>query len=120
MDPKKFTADHDNEFFWGGRYQDFSKGHLLWFEPHSVKLNGVKGVSTFMELTRQDGKIDYGYFAASRGNRKTADSSDLKMYVIRDSKNAISKGIKPMDKDEFIKLAETIAASVKQRPTDAH
>jgi hypothetical protein len=36
------------------------------------------------------------------------------VYVIRDSHNA--KGKEPMPKDEFLKMAETIAASVKRRP----
>ena len=39
------------------------------------------------------------------------------MFVIRDAKNAIAKGVKPMEKEQFIELAQAVAASVKKRPT---
>lgn len=59
--------------------------------------------------------IDYGYFATARGNPKD-NTPDLSFYVIQESSHAIAKGIKPLTKDEVLELAETIAASVKQRP----
>jgi len=38
------------------------------------------------------------------------------LYVMRDAANARAKGIEPMQKDEFLKMAREIAASVKRRP----
>lgn len=70
-----------------------------------------------MELTRDDDTVDYGFFAAARGDpNKEADPTNVQMFVIRDAKNAIAKGIKPMGKNEFLKLAQAVAASVKKRP----
>jgi hypothetical protein len=73
-----------------------------------------------MKLTRQDDQIDYGYLAASAGDHLAKeDTPRLMLYVIRDAKNAQAKGIEPIGKDEFFKLAKDIAASVKRRPVVA-
>jgi hypothetical protein len=118
MDPDKFTADYDNWNFWHQNYQDRKKGRLIWLKPHTVELDGIKGVSTFMELTREDDSIDYGYFASARGDAsKESDPTNIQMFVIRRASVARAKGIEPVSKDEFIKMAESIAASVKRRPT---
>lgn len=96
----QFAKDGKNEWPRGGR---------------PVTLAGYKGLSSFVKFIRPDDKIDYGYAAVVRGDPNAKeDTPDLMVYVIRDSNNA--KGKEPMPKDEFLKMAETIAASVKRRP----
>jgi Tle cognate immunity protein 4 C-terminal domain len=113
-----FTPEYKTNFFWTQRYQSRKSVKMLWHHLHDVKLDGRKGVASFVELTREDDTIDYGYLAVVRGdpNAKT-DTPDLMLYVVRDAKNAIAKGKQPIDKAEFLEMAEAIAASVKHRPT---
>lgn len=95
-----FAKDGKNEWARGG---------------HPVTLAGYKGLSSFVKFIRHDDAVDYGYAAVVRGDpHAKEDTPDLMVYVIRDSHNA--KGKEPMPKDEFLKMAETIAASVKRRP----
>ena len=95
-----FAKDAKNEWARGG---------------HPVTLAGYKGLSSFVKFIRHDDTVDYGYAAVVRGDPNAKDDTpDLMVYVIRDSQNA--KGKEPMPKDEFLKMAETIAASVKRRP----
>ena len=95
-----FAKDGKNEWARGG---------------HPVTLAGYKGLSSFVKFIRHDDAVDYGYAAVVRGDPNAKeDTPDLMVYVIRDSHNA--KGKEPMPKDEFLKMAETIAASVKRRP----
>lgn len=122
FNPRKFTAEYDNEFFWTLNYQEPKKYRPAWHWPplRSIRLAGMDGKASFMELTRHDDTIDYGFFAAARGDpNMEADPTNVQMFVIRDAKNAIAKGVKPMEKDEFIKLAQAVAASVKKRPVTA-
>ncbi|AIY40556.1 hypothetical protein LT85_1398 [Collimonas arenae] len=91
----------------------------VWDFPikRSVTLAGQKGLASFVKITR-DGNIDYGYFATVRGDPKAkADTPDLRLYVIQEGSKAKAKGIEPIGKEEFLKIAETIAASVQRRPT---
>jgi hypothetical protein len=118
MDPDKFTAKHDNDFFWTQRYQRGQKTvRMLWLTLHSLELDGKKGESSFVELARDDGSVDYGFFAAARADARNADQTDLQLLVIRNGQRSASKGLAPMSKDEFLKLSETVAASIKRRPT---
>lgn len=95
-----FAKDGKNEWARGG---------------HPVTLAGYKGLSSFVKFIRHDDVVDYGYAAVVRGDPNAKeDTPDLMVYVIRDSHN--TKGKEPMPKDEFLKMAETIAASVKRRP----
>lgn len=117
MNPKKFTPEAKTEFFWFQNYQDPNKFKWIWKKPKDVTLAGYKGVASFVELERRDGTIDYGYLAVVRGEPTAKeDTPDLMLYVIRDAKNATAKGMKPVDKDRFIEMAQAIAASVKRRP----
>jgi hypothetical protein len=124
FNPGKFTAEYDNEFFWGQRYQDRKEYRSIWSWPYlrSIKFAGMEGKSSFVELIRNDdsSSMDYGFFAAARGDpAKDPDPTNIQMFVIRDAKNAIAKGMKPLEKDEFIKLAQAVAASVRKRPVTA-
>ena len=117
QDPSKFTPEYKTEFFWRQQYQDPVSGRNLANGTGEIKFNNRKGIATFLELTRKDKTIDYGYSVVANGDPNAKeDTPDLMMYVIRDAKNAIAKGKEPIGKDEFLKLAQTIAASVKHRP----
>jgi Tle cognate immunity protein 4 C-terminal domain len=113
-----YAPEYKTNFFWTQRYQSRKSVKMLWHHLHDVKLDGRKGVASFVELTRDDDTIDYGYLAVVRGDPDAkTDTPDLMLYVIRDAKNAIAKGKQPIDKAEFLEMAEAIAASVKHRPT---
>lgn len=120
QDPAKFTAAYRAYFFWNQDYQDRnSMRSLLPFEKSFEKttLAGQPALKTFIELTRTDDVTkDFGYLVAARGDPDAKeDRPDLMLYVIQDSLNARKRGIEPLGKDAFYKLAETIAASVKRR-----
>ena len=67
---------------------------------------------------RKDDTVDYGYLVVTKGDPAAKeDTPDLMLYVVQDSKNAKAKGIAPMEKEAFLSMAQTIAASVKRRPT---
>lgn len=125
QNPNTFTAKGKANFFWAQRYQTHRGIKSLWSFNQTFKdttLAGQKGVKTFVELTREDKEQtkDYGYLVAVRGDPDAKeDTPDLMLYVIQDSINATKRGIKPLSKDEFLDMAETIAASVKRRETNS-
>lgn len=115
---RKPSTEHDNEFFWTLAYQSPDKYRSLWHWPYlqNVKLAGINGKSSFMELTREGGTIDYGYFASARTDEtQKNDWTNVQIFVIRNAKNAITKDLQPIDKDEFLKMAQAIATSIKIR-----
>lgn len=120
IDPAKVTPVRKVEFFWEQNYRDaYRYGDYLWRAMHDVKLANVKGKGIPMEMTRRDGTIDYGYFAAANGDPNAKeDTPNLQFYVLQNSQKAISQGIKPLEKKEFLKLVEEIAASIRHRPTE--
>ncbi|MGJ7529985.1 T6SS immunity protein Tli4 family protein [Variovorax sp. GB1P17] len=116
--PDKVTPEAQIDFFWRQSYQDPKRMESIWQFLRPIKLANVSGKASLVQLTRSDDQIDYGYLAVAEGDPDAEeDTPNLMLYVIRDAKNAKAKGIEPLDKDEFIKLAQTIAASVKHRPT---
>ncbi len=116
--PQRFTTQYDNEFWWRLNYRQHKYLKPIWRDLRETTLAGIAGHASLMELTRDDDTTDYGYFASARGDAgKEPDPTNLQMFVIRDAKNARARGIEPMGKDEFIKLAQVVAASVKKRPT---
>jgi hypothetical protein len=118
-DPDRLSPEYKTQFFWSQDYQSPKAWRHLWPSLHEVRLDGRKGVASFVELKRQDNTIDYGYLAVVRGDREAQqDTPDLMLYVIRDAKNAIANGRRPIDKDELLRMAEAIAASVRRRPID--
>lgn len=122
QNPAKFTPEDKSNFFWTQRYQDRQSVASEWLVRYpSATLAGHKGVKSFVRLIRLDGKTrDYGYLVAVRGDPQAKeDQPDLMLYVIQDSLNARKQGIEPLDKDAFLKMAETIAASVTRRQVGA-
>jgi hypothetical protein len=112
-EPKAVTVG-----FWSQQLTQAKEVRPLW-EPstRAVTLAGYGGLASFVQLTREDGSIDYGYLAVVRGDPNAKeDTPDLMLFIIRDGKAAKAKGKMALGKDEFIKMAETIAGSVKRRP----
>lgn len=124
VDPKANPAVYDPESisddFWS-RYDDIYRKSLrgVWNIPYKrAKLDNSKGVESFVKIVRKDDTVDYGYLVVTKGDPAAKeDTPDLMLYVVQDSKNAKAKGIAPMEKEAFLSMAQTIAASVKRRPT---
>jgi hypothetical protein len=104
--------------FWSQLLTQAKEVLPLWVPTtRSVKLAGYTGLASFVQLTRDDNTVDYGYLAVVRGDPKAKeDTPDLMLYVVQDSKQAKAKGKEPMSKDAFIAMAEGVAASVRRRP----
>jgi len=117
--PEVFTAIYKSNFFWTQDYQDYdSIENLLKFRRHNnIPFAGQRAVESKVRMIRTD-KIteDFGYLVVTQGNPDAkVDTPDLMLYVIRDAQQAIKRGIKPVPKKEFFKLARQIADSVKHR-----
>lgn len=120
MNAEKFTAKYKAYQFWMQRFQVRSAMRsLLPFDQDflTTSFAGQRGVKTFVQLTSEDEVTqDLGYLIAVRGDPEAKeDKPDLMFAVLQNSINARKRGIEPLDKDAFYKLAETIAASVKRR-----
>ncbi|MDB5802373.1 MAG: hypothetical protein JWL63_3312 [Rhodocyclales bacterium] len=120
FDPEKLTPVAKADSFW--TYYDSSDRKSLrsvWNDPYRrITLANSKGVESFVRIIRKDDTEDFGYLVVARGDPDAKeDTPDLMLYVIRDTKNAKAKGIEPISKDAFLEMAQTIAASVKRRPT---
>jgi hypothetical protein len=113
-EPKPATVS-----FWSQLLTQAKEVKPLWTPTtRSVKLAGYTGVASFVQLTRADNTVDYGYLAVVRGDPKAKeDTPDLMLYVVQDSKQAKVKDKEPISKDAFIAMAEGVAASVRRRPT---
>ncbi|MDB5802375.1 MAG: hypothetical protein JWL63_3314 [Rhodocyclales bacterium] len=121
QNPEKFTPVSQSDFFWTQRYGSGVRKSVrsIWAIPYrNIDFAGQKGVESFVRIIRGDDAEDFGYLAVVRGDPDAKkDTPDLMLYVIRDAKNSTAKGIEPVSKDAFLEIAQTIAASVKRRPT---
>jgi Tle cognate immunity protein 4 C-terminal domain len=119
-DPHVYDPKAKSDDFWA-RYDSAYRKSLrsVWSTPYKqIKLAGSVGVESFVKIVREDGSEDYGYLAVGRGDPDAEiDTPDLMLYVIQNSKKAKAQGVTPLDKDAVLKMAQTIAASVKRRPT---
>lgn len=113
----KITPAAKIDFFWRQRYQNTIEAEYLWSFMRPIKLANVWGKAAAVKMTRRGGETDFGYYAVANGDPDAKeDTPNLELYVIQDSKNAKSKGIEPMNKEDFLELAQKIAASVRHRP----
>jgi hypothetical protein len=109
-------AVQDSVFFWTQNYRNRSSVCSLWKVPHPIERQGIVGAATFVELERRDGTVDYGYFASFWGTPDSAlAATQIKMFVIRDAQVAKAKGLKPVDRDQLLDMAEAVMRSVKVR-----
>ena len=119
QDPAKLTAVYKSNFFWTQDYRSYdSIKNLLTLRRHNtIEFAGQKGVESMVSMIRKDKATeDYGYLVVTDGDPHAGNQKpELMLYVIRDAKNAEKRGMKPIGKDEFFKLAREIAASVKLR-----
>ena len=121
QDPAKLTASYKSNFFWTQDYRSYDsiKNLLTLRRYNPIDFAGQKGVESMVSMIRKD-KVtqDYGYLVVTDGDPNAGTKKpELMLYVIRDAKNAEKRGMKPIGKDEFFKLAREIAASVKLRPS---
>ena len=121
QDASKFTSDYITDSFWT-YYGEYGKIKVksLWSLPvyRHTQLAGQKALESFARIQREDGEEDFGYFSTARGDPNSKEyRPDLRFYVIRQAKHAKDKGIEPIGKEAFLKMAQAIAASVKRRPT---
>jgi len=118
--PAVYDPESISDSFWS-RYDNTYRKSLrsVWSSPYKhIKLANSKGLESFVKIVRKDDAVDYGYLVVTKGDPAAKeDTPDLMLYVIQDSKNAKAKGIAPMEKEAFLSMAQTIAASVKRRPT---
>lgn len=98
---------------WQQQAHSSRKIDLSFGRYHTIKLDGRSGTGSFVEITRKDGTLDYGYAAVVNGDHTApTDAPQLMFYVIRTASRA--KG-KPVSKNELKDMAYKIAASIKRR-----
>ena len=121
QDPAKLTASYKSNFFWTQDYRSYDsiKNLLTLRRYNPIDFAGQKGVESMVSMIRKD-KVtqDYGYLVVTDGDPNAGTKKpELMLYVIRDAKTSEKRGMKPIGKVEFFKLAREIAASVKLRPS---
>jgi len=114
MSREKQSAEYDNEFFWSQNYQQRKGLQYVWRGTRII--DGIVGYATEVRLLRNDGTVDFGFYAAAFGDDREPASSSYRMFVIRDAANAKAKDLEPMNHDEFVKLAHAVVGSLKHRP----
>lgn len=103
--------------FWSQLLTSVKQVKPLWSPTtRPSTLAGYSGVSSFVQLTREDETIDHGFLVIVRGDPKAKeDKPDLMLYIVQDGKLARSRGKQPMTREAFIATAEAVAASVRRR-----
>jgi len=118
--PAVYEPESISNSFWS-RYNSTNRKSVrsVWSRPYRhIKLANSKGLESFVKILRKDDTVDYGYLVVTKGDPAAKeDTPDLMLYVIQDSNNAQAKGVAPMEKEDFLSMAQTIAASVKHRAT---
>ena len=119
--PETVTNEYRTSDYWDQRSVSVHKFKTMWHRPFStrpVKLSGQDGLASFVSVIREKGdETDYIYQAVARGNPETPETApDVRLVVEQTRANAIKRNIQPLTQDEFLKLAEAIAASVAVRP----
>lgn len=82
---------------------------------NGVQLAGRRGLSSFVTITRTDGSVDFGYFAAARGDVVKSDAPDINLYVITQSSDARSKNVAPLEEKDFVEIVKTVTESIQLR-----
>jgi hypothetical protein len=106
--------------FWS-QYQgpgDTTTVRSIWKIPstHSITLAGRSGLASFVVAVRPDGTMDYGYLAIANSGVGEPKNT-LQLLIIQTSAHAQAAGITPLDKENFLRLAEMIAKSIRPRLT---
>ncbi|WP_374402838.1 T6SS immunity protein Tli4 family protein [Niveibacterium sp.] len=118
---RDLTAAQEVQKFWEFRHADPSDRQVRLLSPHmpglkqfpDVVIANYEGKRSFVEITRQNGSLDYGYMAFVKGDSNAKeDKPDLLLYVIRNAERA--RGT-PLNRNEVEAIANHIAASVRRR-----
>lgn len=115
----KTPEDEINDFW--SQYEVSRTGkkvtsHWLMNSKRTIKLDGRKGVASFVNITRKDDSKDIGYFAVVPGDPQAKlDVPKLRLFVVREANHARAKGIEPIGEKAFLELVEQIASTVKVR-----
>jgi hypothetical protein len=109
--------------FWQMRLNAASLYESMWRLPSTtrpVTLAGYEGRQSFVRLTMDDGTTkNYGYYAVVRGDPDAAeDTPDIRLLLRQDVTQA--QGKPPLNKEQFIEMAQAIAKSVQRRPVSSN
>lgn len=109
---KLYSAEHQLTYYWERRnHRGDSKVNYDWPKFENISIDGMTGKSTAVTLSRTGGSKDRGY-AAYANSERDGVRRELMLIVTRNSSRALGK---PMSTDEFDKLAESIAKSIRRR-----
>lgn len=115
----KTPEDEINDFW--SQYEVSRTGkkvssHWLMNSKRTIKLDGRKGVASFVNITRKDDSKDIGYLAVVPGDPQAKlDVPKLRLFVVREGNHARTKGVEPIGEKAFLELVEQIAGSVQVR-----
>ncbi|WP_294612343.1 T6SS immunity protein Tli4 family protein [uncultured Gilliamella sp.] len=119
-------AEDEIRHFWGYNYDNGNrniKDIKLQEKPKykDIEMDGRKGVSGFVEIRYKDASpSDYGYYGVvdyDSINKKSPNKHPWLQLMVIGKRNE-AKGHTPLSKDEIYRLAKTIEASIKRRPTE--
>ncbi|QMJ05012.1 hypothetical protein HVY04_18535 [Citrobacter freundii] len=113
---KNYDAKDYAKWLWNKVYMSYP-GHRELLPPgwFSIEMDGRKGSGSFLQVTRKDGKKDYGYLAFVRADPKNSTQKpDLQVYVSSYS-FLVTEEHPQISPDELKALAEHIVSSVKHR-----
>lgn len=97
--------------FWEQLPREREMRTLVWPFP-SVKMADYEGYSSFIQITRQNGDVDYGYRAVANPQ---GGYYALDIHLIQRSEVARQRNLTPMSKEEFKRLADEVVASLRKR-----
>lgn len=108
-----------NEFW--SQYQHSRTGRKVtagWGprKTREVEIDGRRGLSTFVKITRIDGSTDFAYSAYVAGDHTAhTDTPNLVLHVIREGSVARARGMQPVDEKTLLELAQRVTSTVQTR-----
>lgn len=108
-----------NESFWAQYQSNRSVKRISSISKTRADFALLKGWRTgfasVATIERKDGSIDWGYFAALRGDPQEPKSLDMELIVMQDSSNARNRGIAPLTRDQFMTVVSKLSDTVRYR-----
>ncbi len=108
-----------NEFW--SQYQHSRTGRKVtagWGprKTQDVEIDGRRGLSTLVKITRIDGSTDFAYSAYVAGDHTArTDAPNLVLHVIREGSVARARGLQPVDEKTLLELAQRVASTIQTR-----
>lgn len=106
-------SDETIHHFWERSYAN--PWRRLWLVNHDLHPQGIPGRASFMEVRSDEGAIDYAYYASIWKRASSSTASHAAVIVERQAREARSRGLPPVSKDEFLAVAEKVAESIRFR-----